>query len=84
MVAVQGITMADNVRGKEKKVKGACIIPGILLAGVLLSSVNVVPNSWMAFIPVGIARAFLMLISFYGGISILKDLTLYFMKGSGE
>lgn len=83
MAAAQGvIILVDNVRGKEKRVKGACTIPGILLAGVLLSSVNVLTNNWMALMPYGIARALLMLISFYGGISILKDITLYFMRAS--
>lgn len=78
---VQGVKiLVDNVPGKEKRVKSACIIPGILLAGILLSSVNVLPDSWMALLPPGVARALLMLISFYGGISILKDMTLYFMK----
>lgn len=83
-MAVQGITMADNVRGKEKKVKSACIFPGILSAGVLLTSVNVLPEGWMALLPYEIARFFVVLFCFYGGISLFKDLTLYFIKGSVE
>ncbi|AVV37867.1 hypothetical protein C9381_11980 [Pantoea vagans] len=83
MVVVQGITMAENVRGREKKIKNACIIPGILSAGVLLTSVNIFPqDGWLGFLPCGIAKFFVVLYCYYGGVSILKDLTLYFMKGS--
>jgi len=85
MVATQGITMADNVRGREKRVKNACIMPGILSAGVLLTSVNIFPHDgWLGFLPYELAKFFVVLFCFYGGISILKDLTLYFMKGSQE
>ncbi len=85
MVVVQGIIMADSVRGREKKVREACVIPGILLAGVLLTSINVFPKDGvLGFLPCDTARFFVILFCFYGGISILKDLTLYFMKVKGE
>ena len=81
MAAAQGaITLADNALGRERKIRESCIIPGIILAGLFLSSLNILPNEWMAIIPCGIAKFFLILLSFYGGISILKDLTMYFMK----
>ncbi|MGE1561875.1 hypothetical protein [Pantoea septica] len=77
--------MADSVPGKEKRVKNACIIPGILLATALLTSVNIFPDDgWMGFLPYEAAKFFVILFCSYGGISILKDLTLYFMKGKGE
>ena len=85
MVGGQGIIMADSARGKEKKVKNACIMPGILSATVFLTSVNLFPqDGWLGFLPYGIARFFVILLCSYGGVSILKDLVLYFMKGSQE
>ncbi|ORM50628.1 hypothetical protein HA41_18810 [Pantoea conspicua] len=81
---VRGVIMADNAPGKEKKVKSACIIPGILLAGVFLTSVNIFPHGWMGFLPYEISKIFVIVLCFYGGISILKDVTLYFMKGSRQ
>lgn len=75
--------MADSVTGKEKKVRNVCVIPGMLLVGVLLTSVNFFPHDgWMGFLPYGIAKFFVILFCFYGGISLLADLTLYFMKNS--
>lgn len=77
--------MAGSVHGREKRVKNACIIPGILLANVLLTSVNIFPHDGlMGFLPCEIAKFFVILFCFYGGISLLKDLTLYFMSGKGE
>ncbi|OQV42919.1 hypothetical protein BZ160_01975 [Pantoea vagans] len=85
MAADRGITMADNARGREKRVKNACIMPGILSAGVLLTSVNIFPqDGWLGFLPCGIAKFFLILFCSYGGVSILKDLVLYLMSGSQE
>jgi len=83
--AVRGVIMVDNAPGREKKVKSACIIPGILLAAVFLTSVNIFPHDGlMGFLPCEIAKFFVILFCFYGGISLLKDLTLYFMSGKGE
>lgn len=77
--------MADSVRGREKKVKSACIMPGILSAGVFLTSVNIFPqDGWLGFLPYELAKFFVVLFCFYGGISILKDLVLYFMLDSQE
>lgn len=85
MVAARGMTMAHSVRGREKRVRNVCGMPGILLAGVFLTSVNIFPqDGWLGFLPSGIAKFFVVLFCFYGGISILKDLVLYFMKGSQE
>lgn len=85
MVVVRGITMADSVRGREKREKNACIMPGILSATALLTSVNIFPDDgWMGFLPYGTAKFFVIVFCSYGGVSLLKDLTLYFMKGKGE
>ncbi|WP_313652213.1 hypothetical protein [Pantoea sp.] len=85
MVAVQGVIMADSARGREKKVRSTCVIPGILLAGVLLTSINIFPKDGvLGFLPYEFAKFFVILFCFYGGVSILKDLTLYFMKRKGE
>jgi len=85
MVAVRGMIMAHNARGKEKKIKSACALPGILTAGVVLTSVDIFPqDGWLAWLPPEIARFFVVLYCFYGGISIFKDVTLYFMSGSSE
>lgn len=73
---------SERAHGRAKRVKGACIIPGIFLAGMALTSVNFFPNGWMAFIPYEIARFMVILFCFYGGISILKDLILFLMKNS--
>ena len=81
----KGITMAESVRDREKRVKNACIIPGVLTATGLLTSVNIYPqDGWLGFLPYEIAKTFVILFCSYGGISIMKDLTLYFMKGSQE
>ena len=83
-VAVRGMTMARNARGKDK-IKSACALPGILTAGVILTSVDIFPqDGWLAWLPPEIAKFFVILYCFYGGISIFKDLTFYFMSGSGE
>ncbi|MDT0175423.1 hypothetical protein Q9R34_05085 [Enterobacter sp. BRE11] len=77
--------MAHNAPGKEKRIKSACTLPGILTAGVILTSVDIFPqDGWLAWLPPGIARFLVVLYCFYGGISIFKDLTLYFMSGSRE
>lgn len=81
----RGNTMADNFPGREKRVKNACIIPGILSSGVLLTSVNIFPHDgWLGFLPCETAKFFVILFCSYGGVSILKDLALYFMRGSQE
>ena len=85
MAGGQGITMADSARGREKRIKNACIMPGILSATALLTSVNICPdNGWMGFLPYEVAKFFVIVFCSYGGVSILKDLTFYFMKGKGE
>lgn len=81
----KGITMAESVRDRAKRVKNACIMPGILSATVFLTSVNLFPqDGWLGFLPYGIARFFVILLCSYGGFSILKDLVLYFINGSQE
>ncbi|WP_313382659.1 hypothetical protein [Pantoea sp.] len=85
MVEGQGITMADSAPGRENRVKNACIIPGILSATALLTSVDIFPDDgWMGFLPYEAAKFFVILFCSYGGIAILKDLTLYFIKGKRE
>ncbi|MFB6325140.1 hypothetical protein ACE8EZ_03345 [Pantoea deleyi] len=75
--------MADSARGKERKVKNACIIPGMLSASVFLTSANMYPqDGYLGFVSYETARFFVILLASYGGISILKDLALYFMSGS--
>ncbi|MDH2065868.1 hypothetical protein [Pantoea sp. GD03673] len=75
--------MADGVRGREKKAKNACTIPGVLLANAMLTSVNLFPqDGWLGFMPYDIAKFFVIIFCGYGGVSLLKDLSLYFMTGS--
>lgn len=80
MTIVKGMIMKKGMSVKEKRVKLICVLVGILLAGSALSSVNLLPQSWMTFLPCQVALPLIILFSYHGAVHMLENIILFFIR----
>lgn len=63
----------------KKKAEGLCIIPGVLLAGVFLSSSGIFDNKPFELLSPDVSNFFLAITSVYGAVQILRAVMSWFI-----
>ena len=79
------IIMEDfKMRMSSNKAESLSVIPGILLAGVFLSSSGILPNKPFEILPVEISNVMLVITAMFGTVKIIKSIILWFSTSEVE
>ena len=63
----------------KKRLRNIAVIPGVLIAGVLLSSVGLF-NQGLGFLPHGLAKLLIVITSMYGAVELLTKIISIFCR----